>query len=182
MTTELKIVCLGDSITYGWPWGYEASWTAMLEKAVDGQVINQGIPGNTTSQMLDRFDKAVLKVDPTHLIIMGGINDIVWQESFDRIVWNLRTMAEKAAQHNIKVIFGMPTVVDDGYLERLIQRIRDWINEYSMQQGIPIIDFSQAFYDQDNNIKIELLSADGAHPSREGYQAMFACIDTGVFA
>lgn len=178
---EMKIVCLGDSITYGWPWGPEVSWTTMLGNIIDGEVINRGIPGNTTSQMMERFDKAVLKTNPTHLIIMGGINDIVWQESFDRIVWNLRTMAEKAADHNIKVIFGMPTVVDDEYIEKLTQRIRNWIREYSNQQAIPVIDFDRAFYGQNGEILTELLNADGAHPTKEGYKAMFARIDTSIF-
>jgi lysophospholipase L1-like esterase len=174
-------MCLGDSITYGWPWGPEVSWTSMLEKVIDAEVFNRGIPGNTTSQMLDRFDKAVLKTNPTHLIIMGGINDIVWQESFDRIVWNLRTMAEKAVQQNIKVIFGIPTAIDDEYIEKLTQRIRNWIKEYSIQQGIPVIDFDQAFYDQNGNLITDYLSADGAHPTKEGYKAMFARIDTTIF-
>jgi lysophospholipase L1-like esterase len=174
-------MCLGDSITYGWPWGPEVSWTSMLEKVIDAEVFNRGIPGNTTSQMLDRFDKAVLKTNPTHLIIMGGINDIVWQESFDRIVWNLRTMAEKAVQQNIKVIFGIPTAIDDEYIEKLTQRIRNWIKEYSIQQGIPVIDFDQAFYDQNGNLITDYLSADGAHPTKEGYKAMFARIDRAIF-
>lgn len=178
---ESRIVCLGDSITYGWPWGPEVSWTTMLEKVIDGEVINRGIPGNTTSQMMERFDKAVLKANPTHLIIMGGINDIVWQESFDRIVWNLRAMAEKAAEHDIKVIFGMPTAVDDEYIEKLTQRIRNWIKEYADQQGIPIIDFHKAFYGQNGQILSEYLNADGAHPTKEGYKAMFARIDTSIF-
>lgn len=178
---EIKIVCLGDSITYGWPWGPEVSWTTMLENVIDGEVINRGIPGNTTSQMMERFDKAVLNANPTHLIIMGGINDIVWQESFDRIVWNLRAMAEKAADHNIKVIFGMPTAVDDEYIEKLTQRIRNWIREYSNQQGIPVIDFDRAFYGLNGEILTELLNADGAHPTKEGYKAMFARIDTSIF-
>lgn len=176
-----RIVCLGDSITYGWPWGPEVSWTTMLEKVIDAEVINQGIPGNTTSQMLERFDRAVLKNHPTHLLIMGGINDIVWQESFDRIVWNLRSMAEMAAENDIKVILGMPTAVDDEYIEKLIQRIRDWIKTYANQQDIPIINFHQAFYDPQGNIITQLLSADGAHPTKEGYQAMFAHIDTSIF-
>ncbi|MBP1761030.1 MAG: lipolytic enzyme [Firmicutes bacterium] len=178
---ELRIVCLGDSITYGWPWGPEVSWTTMLENVIDAEVINRGIPGNTTSQMMERFDKAVLKANPTHLIIMGGINDIVWQESFDRIVWNLRAMAEKAAEHDIKVIFGMPTAVDDEYIEKLTQRIRNWIKEYADQQGMPIIDFHMAFFSQNGQILTELLNADGAHPTKEGYKAMFARIDTSIF-
>ncbi|HRW12485.1 MAG TPA: SGNH/GDSL hydrolase family protein [Syntrophomonas sp.] len=177
----LKIVCLGDSITYGWPWGPEISWTTMLARVIDAEVINQGIPGNTTSQMMERFDRAVLAHHPTHVIIMGGINDIVWQESFDRIVWNLRSMAEKAAEHDIKVVFGMPTAVDDDYLEKLTQRIRNWINTHADQHGIPVINFHQAFYNQEGKILNQLLAADGAHPTQEGYQAMFAQIDTSIF-
>ncbi len=177
----LRIVCLGDSITYGWPWGPEISWTTLLARAIDAEVINQGIPGNTTSQMMERFDRAVLAHHPTHVIIMGGINDIVWQESFDRIVWNLRSMAEKAAEHDIKVVFGMPTAVDDDYIEKLTQRIRNWINTHADQHGIPVIHFHQAFYNQEGKILNQLLAADGAHPTREGYQAMFAQIDTSIF-
>jgi len=181
MPNKCKIVCLGDSITYGWPWGPEVSWTTMLGNAIDGEVINRGIPGDTTTQMLHRFDKAVLKFNPTHLVIMGGINDVVCKESFDRIVWNLRTMAEKASEHQIKVIFGMPTAVDDEYIEHLVSRIRAWIKEYASQNDIPVIDFDQAFYDQNKRILTELLAADGAHPTKEGYLAMFAQIDTSIF-
>ena len=41
---EMKIVCLGDSITYGFPFGQRVSWVAMLDQALDAQVINQGKP------------------------------------------------------------------------------------------------------------------------------------------
>ncbi|HWQ75428.1 MAG TPA: SGNH/GDSL hydrolase family protein [Syntrophomonas sp.] len=181
MNKTSKIVCLGDSITYGWPWGPEVSWTTMLAGAIDAEVINRGIPGNTTSQMLARLKQAVLKHNPTHVIIMGGLNDIICQESFDRIVWNLRAMAEQASEHGIKVIFGMPTAVDDEYIEKLAQRVRNWITEYAEDHNISIIPFNQAFYDQNGHINTRLLSADGAHPTREGYRAMFACIDLPVF-
>lgn len=182
MLDDIKVVCLGDSITYGFPYGPSESWTTMLQEVIGGQVINQGIPGNTTTQMLKRFDPAVRRFNPTHMIIMGGINDIVVRDSFDRITLNLKTMAEKARGNNIKVIFGQPTVVDEPEIERLIQRIRAWINEYSKEHQIPIIDFAQAFYDENNYILTDLLAADGAHPTRAGYQAMFKQIDLKVFA
>lgn len=181
MPSKCKIVCLGDSITYGWPWGPEVSWTTMLGNAIDGEVVNRGIPGDTTTQMLQRFDKVVSKSNPTHLVIMGGINDVVCQDSFDRIVLNLRTMAEKASAQQIKVIFGLPTAVDDEYIERLVSRIRTWIKDYADQHHIPVIHFNQAFYDQNKQILTELLAADGAHPTKEGYIAMFAQIDTSIF-
>lgn len=182
MLDDIKIVCLGDSITYGFPYGPSHSWTTMLQNVIGGQVINQGIPGNTTTQMLQRFNQVVRRYKPTHIIIMGGINDIVIRDSFDRITLNLKTMAEKARENNIEVILGQPTVVDEPEIERLIQRIRTWINDYSKEQKIPIIDFAQAFYDENNNILTDLLAVDGAHPTRAGYQAMFKQIDLKIFA
>jgi len=178
---KIKVVCLGDSITYGWPWGPEVSWTKMLADELAGEVINRGIPGNTTSQMLERFDKAVLKFNPSHVIIMGGLNDVILQDSFDRITWNLRSMAEIARDNGIKVIFGLPTVIDEPGLERLVWKIRDWISIYSEEHHIQVINFAQAFYDENNNILSELLAADGAHPTKAGYQAMYAQIDLKVF-
>ncbi|MDD3365087.1 MAG: GDSL-type esterase/lipase family protein, partial [Syntrophomonas sp.] len=53
----IKVVCLGDSITWGFPHGTEYSWVRMLDDALSGEVINQGINGNTTSDMLDRFNR-----------------------------------------------------------------------------------------------------------------------------
>ena len=69
---NLKIVCLGDSITWGFPFGPGYSWVRMLDDALEGEFINQGINGNTTSDMLRRFDQSVLKYNPSHVIIMGG--------------------------------------------------------------------------------------------------------------
>jgi len=181
MLEDIKVVCLGDSITYGFPYGPQVSWTQMLAEEIGGQVINRGINGNTTSQMLDRFDHAVLRHQPTHVIIMGGINDIVWRDSFDRITLNLRTMAEKARENNIKVIFGQPTVVDEPEIERLTARIRAWISEYAQANQIPVIPFDRAFIDANNKIIDQYLAADGAHPTKAGYQAMYAQIDLTIF-
>ncbi|MDD4171842.1 MAG: SGNH/GDSL hydrolase family protein [Syntrophomonas sp.] len=179
--TNLKVVCLGDSITWGFPFGPEYSWVRMLDDALEGEFINQGINGNTTSDMLRRFDRAVLKYNPSHVIIMGGINDIMWRESFDRITLNLKTMAEKAGAEGIKVILGTPTGVDDPEVERLLTRIRSWIKNYASQNDIPVIDFAAAFFDSNGQIRTELLLADGGHPTQDGYQAIFNQLDFEVF-
>lgn len=177
----MKIVCLGDSITWGFPFGPSSSWVTMLENAIGVEVINRGINGNTTSDMLNRFDRAVLSHNPTHVIILGGANDIIWAESFDRIVYNLRLMAEKSDEHNITVIFGLPTPTVYRQYNDLLARIRDWIKNYAASKGYNIIPFDQAFYDQEGNIKRELLLADGAHPAQAGYEEMFKQIDLGIF-
>ncbi|WP_054695582.1 SGNH/GDSL hydrolase family protein [Syntrophomonas palmitatica] len=179
--SKLRIVCLGDSITYGFPWGPEASWVKMLGQALDAEIINKGINGNTTWDMMNRFDRAVLKYNPTHVIIMGGINDVICGESFDRITYNLRIMVNKALDAGIKVVLGLPTAIDNEYWEKMVHRIRTWMRELAAEKGIPIIDFAAAFFDANGNIKKELLLADGGHPDIEGYQEMFKQIDLSIF-
>ncbi len=176
-----KVVCLGDSITWGFPHGPEYSWVKMLDDAIAGEFINQGINGNTTSDMLKRFERSVIKYNPTHVIIMGGVNDVMWQESFDRISLNLKTMADTARENGIKVIFGTPTAIDEPQIEMLVKRIRRWIKEYARDNDIPVIDFAAAFFDNNGDIRLELLLPDGGHPTIEGYQALFAQIDFDIF-
>jgi len=178
---DLKIVCLGDSITYGFPFGPRASWVTMLRDALKAEVINQGINGNTTSDMLIRFERSVLKYNPSHVIIMGGANDIICAESFDRITWNLREMIEKAKSAGIEVILGVPTPIDVPYWEKRIIRLQQWIMEYAQEHNLKIINFAKAFFDESGKIKSDLLLADGAHPDTKGYEAMFAQIDLSIF-
>jgi len=177
----MRIVCLGDSITYGFPWGPSVSWVEMLREALGCEVINKGINGNTTGDMLNRFDRAVVKNNPTHLIMMGGINDVITGESFDRIVWNLREMTEKAREAGIKIILGLPTAIDDEYYEKLVERIRQWMRNYAHEQDLKIIDFAAAFYDDYGRLRKELLLADGGHPDISGYKEMFRQIDLSIF-
>lgn len=178
---SIKVVCLGDSITWGFPFGTEYSWVKMLNDIHRGEFINQGINGNTTSDMLRRFDRSVLQYNPSHVVIMGGINDVILRESFDRISLNLKTMAQRAQDAGIKVIFGTPTAFDDPQTERLLKRIRDWIKDYALQNNIRIIDFAGAFFNSDGNMRLELLLPDGGHPTKEGYQAIFTQIDYDIF-
>ena len=180
---RIKVVCLGDSITWGFPYGPEYSWVTMLNEAMDmeAEFINEGINGNTTDNMLRRFYRSVIKHEPTHLVILGGANDVLWQESIDRIVHNLQTIAEKAREAGIKVIMATPTGIDHREVERRLDRIRAWIKSYARQNDLPVIDFAAAYFDAEGKIRSELLLPDGAHPNKNGYRAMFEEIDKNIF-
>lgn len=177
----MKIVCLGDSITWGFPFGPQDSWVEMLRRKLQVEIINRGINGNTTSDMLRRFDRHVLQAQPTHLILMGGINDVVCQEPYDVIVNNLQIMVNKAVNAGITVVLGTPTAVDYPPWERSLTRLRQWIHEFAEQKSLKVIDFHQAFYDQKGDLLTDLLLPDGGHPTRSGYQAMFEQIDISIF-
>lgn len=181
MQEPIKVVCMGDSITYGFPYGPGASWVTMLDQYLEGQFINKGISGDTTGDMLGRFERAVLIHKPTHLVLMGGINDVACGESLDRIQYNLKAMAERAMRENIKVILGMPTAVDFPGIENILKKLRAWIERFAAEHHMPVIRFDRAFYDENGNLLTDLLLPDGGHPTEKGYQAMFKEIDLNIF-
>ncbi|SHG62013.1 Lysophospholipase L1 [Thermosyntropha lipolytica DSM 11003] len=178
---EIKIVCLGDSTTYGFPYGPEHSWTSMLAEQINGKVINKGINGNTTEDMLRRFKRDVLDLKPDYVIITGGINDVVQGESLAAITFNIENMVREALAQGIKVVLGLPTPVDYPAWEKVLQNLRDWLVQLAKSLNLPVIDFSKAFYDENHILKKHLLLPDGGHPTREGYKAMFAQIDLNLF-
>ncbi|MEA1961250.1 MAG: GDSL-type esterase/lipase family protein [Bacillota bacterium] len=178
---QMKIMCLGDSITWGYPHGTKYSWVSMLGELMGLPLINEGVNGDTTGQMLRRFDRSVLAYKPTHLIVMGGINDVFLRVSYDRIIINLTTICKRAEENDIRVILGLPTAVDESEFERMLWRIRKWMREYATEKGYPVIDFCSAFYDESGEVKTDILLPDGGHPTVEGYEAMFRVIDPGIF-
>ena len=80
-----RVVMIGDSITEGW---IAADPTVFRDGVVD-----RGISGETTGQMLVRFRQDVIELKPRAVHIMGGTNDIfgnVGTASVDEVVSNIR--------------------------------------------------------------------------------------------
>ena len=66
---EHRVVFMGDSITQDW-----GIYNAGFFEA--NGYINRGISGQTTSEMLARFRRDVIDLQPKVVVILGGINDI----------------------------------------------------------------------------------------------------------
>jgi hypothetical protein len=74
---KMKIVCLGDSLTYGYGVEKNNRWTQLIKSELNAEIINKGINGDTTAGMLMRSYNDIIKDYPTHSIIMGGTNDFL---------------------------------------------------------------------------------------------------------
>jgi lysophospholipase L1-like esterase len=75
-----RILALGDSCTWGWAVGDDATYPALLEQALDArrngyQVINAGFPGHTSHQGLLFLRERGLALRPDIVIIAFGFND-----------------------------------------------------------------------------------------------------------
>ncbi|MBI4846934.1 MAG: hypothetical protein HY810_10770 [Candidatus Omnitrophica bacterium] len=79
---HLVVFCFGDSFTYGIGAGSQESYPAQLEQILSGyyinkkiKVINFGVPGSNSSQLVIRLKKAFVKLKPDAVIIICGAND-----------------------------------------------------------------------------------------------------------
>ena len=75
-----RIVCFGDSVTFGWNIDYKNSYPNLLEGLLRGdyakvKVINSGIGGNTILDAYDRVENDVISYNPHLAVINFGLND-----------------------------------------------------------------------------------------------------------
>ena len=162
------VVFLGDSITEFW--GY-----AQPDLFGD-RLVDRGISGQTTPQILLRFYADVVALHPRAVHIMAGTNDIAGNTgptSNDAIFDNIRAMVDIAAVNHIKVVLASITPAADGPARPAarIRALNARLRELARQRGAIFVDYYPVLSDGQNGIK-PALANDGLHPNRDGYAVM----------
>jgi len=91
----VSIVCIGDSLTFGYGVNESEGWVSIVSTRIKENIINKGIPGDTTYGMKKKFKNDVVNYKPSKVLIMGGTNDIFLKVDIDTIFNNrlcLRTV------------------------------------------------------------------------------------------
>jgi lysophospholipase L1-like esterase len=79
-----RILCLGDSNTYGLYLPRESSWPSQLQDLLDRevphryQVINLGFPGAPTFRIADNLPTFLARFHPDLVIVLAGVNDFLY--------------------------------------------------------------------------------------------------------
>ncbi|MGZ4907641.1 MAG: SGNH/GDSL hydrolase family protein [Halobacteriota archaeon] len=175
-----RIVCVGDSVTEGF--ADPGNWPYHLKARLGGdwEVVDQGVGGATTADMLARTD-AALELNPHFVIIMGGINDLAKGESLATIEGNVNTICSRVESYGAVPV--LCTVIPTG--DHLAQKddLNAWITEYAHSKGYDLIDFYAVLNDESNPGYSDpaLVMSDGTHPNPAGYAAMANAIDLDIF-
>lgn len=114
MTTgrPLKVICLGDSITGNSDLRHYLKFSHVLDLMLDARrgrgstlVLNRGIGGNTTADVLKRLDPEVLREKPDIVVLLISGND-AGNKSQDRAVTraNLEQIVGRIKQGGAKVL------------------------------------------------------------------------------
>ncbi len=161
------IVFVGDSITEGWH---------TLEQDFSGlpvKVVNRGIGGDTTPNLLYRLQDDVLDLHPRALVVLIGTNDLGEHTSPEDIAGNLRVLHEKirAAYPQIPIAWClvMPRKGDDTYPER-IHKLNALIEKLAASDSrITVCDTFTPFALPDGSSKSEDFVPDHLHLNPAGY-------------
>ena len=101
-----KIICFGDSLTYGTGASMGKDYPSQLSKMISRPVINAGRPGDTTASALQRLEKDVLSYSPDIVLITLGGNDLKNGVATDTAFNNLNMIVNLIHNQGTRVIVG----------------------------------------------------------------------------
>jgi len=173
----MKILCVGDSITEGYGINHSQRWSNLLSKSLSIEVVNCGISGDTTGGMLARFYSLLLQHQPSHVIILGGTNDLWFDLPDAQIMSNITAMSRQAKYLNIIPIIGIITpfyaekatekgaFISNEHYKVRIERFQESLKGFLKDDTQLIIDFSE-------NMPSQLFMEDGLHPNEKGHKVL----------
>lgn len=165
-------VFLGDSITEGWGYADPSLFTQT--------VINRGISGQTSPQLVLRFMADVVALEPKVVHLMIGTNDIAGNtgpSSPAAYQNNIRAMAAMARANGIAVVIGsIPPADHMSWRPGLapaarIAQLNAWLKAYAAEQHFVFADYHGALAGPGGELPAKF-GPDGVHPNAAGYAVM----------
>lgn len=169
----VEAVFLGDSIT--------EMWGVAQPDLFTGGLVNRGISGQTSPQMLVRFMTDVIALKPRAVHLMCGINDVAGNtgpttpQDYRN---NILAMLDLAQAHGVRAILASLTPITGLTWAPEVQRPRErvaelnaWLAETAARRGLIHADYVPALADETGAPRPEF-TRDGVHPRAAGYCAM----------
>jgi len=165
-----RVVAVGDSITWGYPYGPHASWVRRVADALGIEIENLGVNGDTLAGVRARIPVA-LAFGPRCCIVSGGTNDASLSRPPEAMARDMGEAVEALRDAGVFPIIGMPPPYGDPVCEKTLAAYRHFVNAYAGTRGVRVIHFERALVDAEGHPDLALF-ADATHPSLEGYEAM----------
>ena len=177
-----RVVFMGDSITENW---------GIADPELFSQgVLDRGISGQTSEQMLVRFWSDVVALRPRVVLILAGTNDIAGNtgpNSPQDFKNDIMSMAQIARANGIEVVLcSIPPTAAFNWRPQLdpkpwIKQLNSWLRAYASQSHFKYIDYYPLLAGPSGEFRAEL-SNDGVHPNRNGYRLMRALVEKEVLS
>jgi len=184
------IVLIGASYAKGW----------ILDEVAGMRVLNKGISGEQSFEMLSRFHEDVISVKPKAVIIWGFINDIHRSKrekislAIERVKKSYIEMVKIAKDNKIVPILATEVTIRakdswsetlaswaggllgkksyQDYVNQHVMEVNQWLKDYAEQQKLLLLDLQPVISRGDSKRKKEYATEDGTHISDAGYSAL----------
>lgn len=170
-----KTYCVfGDSVTQA---AYvRVSWVDLLKTFLEDKfpddfvnVFNLGVGGNTTNDILKRFEGESLARTPTSIIFAVGINDsslhLVEKNIFKS---NLKRLCDMATKFSTDITFIGPVLSVDSHDRKRVEDYNNVLETVVCSRNFKFIQLLDKLNPEDFQ--------DGLHPNEQGHRKMFEII------
>lgn len=158
------VLILGDSLSYGTGANTGEDYPSLLTKSTGWDIINEGVPGDTTAGGLARLPDLLEVYQPKLLIVELGGNDLLRQTSPTEITQNLSSILALAKAQGIQTI--LVAIPEISALKAAVGSLSDHplYEKLAKETNTPLIAdvFSDVLSDR-------ALKADQIHANAKGY-------------
>jgi lysophospholipase L1-like esterase len=188
-SAQVLVAALGDSILAGSPaWdpdpgvratlGTGANERSQLEYWAERaeprlRFRNCGVFGERTDQIATRLESCARGASV--LLIQGGINDIAQGRSADDAAGDVRAMIRRGRELGLRVAVTDILPWNNGYPDAApaIRRLNARLREIARAERVPLLPFNATLEDPSRPDRMRAdWTADGDHPSVEGYRRL----------
>ena len=156
------ILAFGNSLTFGYGAKPSESYPTVLKRMGGVDVVNAGIPGETSPEGLKRIAVVLEEHRPALVILCHGGNDILRGMSREQLRANLSAMIRLIKEHDAEVLFGgIPDVSLLGFTT--IALYEEVAEEHDVMFEESVIG---------EIMRNTGLKSDRIHPNAEGYKMM----------
>lgn len=169
------IVFLGDSLTDYYD----------LDKYYDTKIVNSGVEGWTTDDILNNLDEKVFKYYPKKLVLLIGTNDLRDEKDTKYIIENIKKIVEeiKKKRPYTKIYIESLYPINNTDNEKInhtavgirknsdIKEINRKLEEYCKKNKYTYINMYDELTDKEGNLNLKY-TKEGLHMSDEGYKVV----------
>lgn len=117
------VLALGDSITFGTGAAPQASYPAVLSRLTGWNVVNAGVPGDSSAQALARLPALLRQHSPLLVLVSIGGNDFLRRVPTDQTRANIRGICQQVIANGAQVLLvGVP---EAGVFAALTRSLKD---------------------------------------------------------
>ena len=152
-----------------------------LGSGKDLVVVNQGMDGDSTFGMLNRFTGSVETENPDLVLIWGGINDLTSRHPPEDVFPNLVDLIERTKAINAVPILLNVAPVAGTHINETLFGLNKLTEKYCNEHDVKYVDVFSLLVDDEGKLAEEF-SNDGVHLSVKAYQKLIPVLFHAISA